>query len=58
MVRIRRALKILQMARDARGHCKVVVVINMAVRALPGRHRMHASQRETCGVVIEGGIQP
>src|SRR3982074_840070 len=58
MVRIRRALKIFQMARDATGNGKVVVIVDVAVRALPRRNRVHSRQRKSCRVVIEGSIEP
>jgi len=46
VVGIRRPLKIFQMARDAGGVRNVVVVVDVAVRTLPRRHRVHARQRE------------
>ena len=58
MVWIRRALKIFQMARDATGNGKVVVIVDVAIGALSGRRRVHSGQRESCAVVIESGIQP
>jgi hypothetical protein len=42
MVRIGGSLKILQMTGDARGRGQVVVVIDMAIRALPRRNGMRA----------------
>ena len=58
MARIGRALKIFEMARDTGRGCQVVVIVDMTISALPGRRRVHASQRKTCSVVIEGGIEP
>jgi hypothetical protein len=58
VARIGRALEVFDMARDTCGRCKVVVIVDMTISALPGRRRVHASQRKTCSVVIEGGIEP
>jgi len=51
-------LKVLQMARYAGHNCQVVVVIYVAIGALPRWHGVIPSQRETRTVVIEGRIRP
>ncbi len=58
MIGIRGALEVLQMARDAGGAVQVVIVSNMAVRALPGRHGMRSGQGEARRIVVELGIGP
>ena len=58
MVRIRRALVILQVAGHARRTVQVVVVVDVAIRALARRHRVDAGQSETCGGVIELAVGP
>src|SRR4030081_3320405 len=52
VIRIGRALKILQVASYARSAGQVVVIVDMAVRALPWRHGMPPRQGKTsCGVI-------
>ena len=46
------------MAAHAGGRGDVVVVIDVAIRTLPRRHRVRSGQREPGGVVVEGCIQP
>lgn len=60
VIRIRRALKIGEMAGHARRAGDVVVakLRVVAIRALPRRNGVHAGQRESRGVVIEGGVGP
>ena len=56
VIRIGRALVILQMARDACCVGQVVVSVDVALRTLQGDVR--PGQRETCGGVIESSIGP
>jgi len=42
VIRVRRSLEVLEVARNARGGRQVVVVVDMAIDALPRRHRVHA----------------
>ena len=58
MVRVRGALVILQMAGHARRAVQGVVVIQMAVGALPRWHGVHPGQRKSGGGVIKLGIGP
>src|SRR5947208_60028 len=58
MIRIGRALVVLQVAAHARGGGDVVVVIHVTVGTLPRRHGVQARQRKTGGVVIESCVQP
>ena len=46
------------MAADAGSSGDVVVVVDVAVRTLPRRHRVRTAQREPGGAVVEGCIQP
>jgi hypothetical protein len=58
VVRIRRALKVFQVATHARGGGQVVVVVDVAVSAFPRRHGMATSQQESRRGVIEFRVQP
>ncbi len=49
---------IVLVARDAGCTGQVVVVVNVAVRALTRRHGVRSRQHEASAVVIEGRIQP
>lgn len=51
-------LKILEMAGNAGRTREVVIIINVAVRTLPGRNRVGAAQRKPHRRVIEIGIEP
>lgn len=53
VVRIRRALKILQVTRNASRSSQVVVVVDMAVEAQAGRGGVSVGQRKSDSVVIE-----
>ena len=58
MVRIRRALIILEMAADACRGGQVVIVVNVAIGALARRYRVQAGQREARVVMVEGCVHP
>jgi hypothetical protein len=49
---------VIHVASHAGGARQVVVVINVAIRALPRRHRVRSDQREAGGVVVECRVQP
>lgn len=56
MVRIRRCLKILEVTRDAGRGRKIVVVVDVAIDALPWWHDVRAGERETGCRVIKLGV--
>ena len=58
VVRIRRALIVLQVASHAGRTVQVVVVVDVAIRTGARRHGVHAGQRESRGGVVKGRIHP
>ena len=58
MVRVRRSLKILQMAPYARGAVQRVVVIDVTIGALTWRHRMHSRQDKPSRGVVKLAAAP
>lgn len=58
MIGIRGSLVILQVTRDARCGTEIVIVIDMAIGALPGRDGVHPSQRERGQGMVKRGIGP
>lgn len=58
VVRIRRGLIVGLMATVAVRRKSRVVVIDMAIHAVPRRHRVRARQRKCRGVVIECAVRP
>ena len=58
VVRIGRALIVLEMAAGAGVRCQVVVIVDMTIGTLPRRDRMHPRQGEIRAVVIERCVRP
>ncbi len=58
VIRIRGALEIFQVARDASCAAQRVVAIHVAIGALTGRNRVHAGKREARGGVVEFRVGP
>ncbi len=58
VIRIRRALIVLQVAGHAGSAGQVVVVINMAIGAQARRYRVSSAEREPDRVVIKSCVQP
>jgi len=58
VIRIGGRLIILQMAIHASRAGEIVVVVDMAIGALPGRHGVAGRQGKSDGAVIELGVQP
>ena len=51
-------LIVLQMTRDTGGARQIVVIVDMAIGALPRRHGVQSGERESGAVVIEDRICP
>lgn len=58
VIRIGRALIVLQVARNARRVRDVEIVVNVTIRALAWWNRVHASQREAGRRVVEIHVDP
>ena len=58
VIRIRRALEIFQVAGHARRTRQVVVVVDVAIGALPRRHGVKSGQLKPSSAVIEDCVQP
>ncbi len=58
VVRIGSSLVVLEMAADARGCGQVVVIVDVAIGALPGWDGMHAGQGKASGGVIKSSPEP
>ncbi len=58
VIGVRGPLKIFQVARYAGGAGQVVVVVDVAIHALSGRHGVSSRQGESHRRVIELGVQP
>jgi len=58
VIRIGGRLEILQVAIHASRAGEVVVVVDMAIGALPRRHGVAGGQGKSDGAVIELGVQP
>ena len=55
---IRGSLIVLQMTRGTGRAVQFVVVVDVAIGALTGRHGVHAAQRESCERMIKRAIRP
>ena len=58
VVRIRGSLIVLQVAAYAGRAVQRVIVVDVTIRTCARWNRVHSSERETCGVVIEGRVHP
>jgi len=58
VIGIRRSLKIFQVTRNAGRRRNGVIVIDVAIRALPWRHRVRSRKWEVHGGVVETGGLP
>ena len=55
---VRRVVVVRLVAADARDRQRRVIVVDVAVRANPWRHKVRARQGECGVVVVEGGVRP
>ena len=58
VVGIRCSLEVRQMAAHACRSADRVVVVDVTIAALPGRHGVHSGERESGRIVVECGIRP
>ena len=58
VIRIGRALIVLQMATNAGGGAQIVVVVDVTIGTLPRWNRVQAGKREGRGIVVERSIRP
>ena len=58
VIRVRRALEVLQVATDASCRIQSVIIVDVAISAGAWRHRVQASQGEPRGGVVEFPIGP
>ena len=58
MVRVRRSLIVLQVAARARVGVEAVVIVHVAISALPRRHSVHSGQWEVGCVVVKRRVRP
>ena len=58
VVRVGRSLVVLQVAAYTGIGRQVVIIVDVAIRALPRRNSVHPGQREIRGVVVERGVRP
>ena len=58
MVGVGRSLIVLQVAGNASSAAQVVIIVDMAIRTLPGRNGVSSAERKSHRVVIEGRTEP
>ena len=58
VIGIRRSLVVLQVTTHASGAIEAVVVVDVAIGALPRRNRVQAGEREAGAGVVESRVQP
>ena len=58
VVGIRCSLEVFQVAADTSGRRQVVVVVDVAIRTLPRRYRVHPGQCKTGAGVVESRVEP
>ena len=58
MVRVRCSLVVLEVAADTGIGGQVVIVVDVAIGALPGRSCVHSGQREIRRVVVKRSVRP